>query len=144
MRCRPARTLPCLQVRPVLILAGLYVAALTLIVLIFSRLPNLEQLAGGQSFVVCTATQQVKNKSLKIPEKLQQQARRPAGGQSCLHCLTQQGRAQTIVCCVFCRCIRPSRFHSLLPPVHRAARAWVRHQRQRGAAAPVAGGTPFL
>lgn len=38
---------PCLQVRPVLILAALYVASLSLIVLLFSRLPNLEQLAGG-------------------------------------------------------------------------------------------------
>lgn len=38
---------PCLQVRPMLILAALYVASLSLIVLLFSRLPNLEQLAGG-------------------------------------------------------------------------------------------------
>ena len=133
MRCRPARTLPCLQVRPVLILAGLYVAALTLIVLIFSRLPNLEQLAGGQqSVAVCMAT----SRGLAA-------AGAATGGQSCLHCLTQQGWARTFVCQGFRPCVRPSRHHSL-PPVHRAARAWVRHRRQRGAAAPVAGGAPLL
>ena len=42
----PLRPASCPQVRPVLLLAALYVAALTLIVLLFARLPNLEQMAG--------------------------------------------------------------------------------------------------